>query len=115
MARFKYTDNSQGQFMTVNLAEQLLPGTFEWTLDYLIGRMDLPSFEKNYRNDERGAAAYPPGMLLKTVFYCYSAGILSSRKIEKTCRRHIIVKVSAKDCDPGHSSIAALYLPMKKR
>ena len=35
MARFKYTDNSQGMFITVNLSEQLIPGTFEWTLDYL--------------------------------------------------------------------------------
>jgi transposase len=107
MARFKYTDNSQGQFMTVNLAEQLLPGTFEWTLDYLIDKMDLSSFEQNYNNDETGAAAYPPKVLLKQIFYCYSAGILSSREIEKTCRRHIIVKALAEGCEPDHSTIAA--------
>jgi hypothetical protein len=32
MARFKHTDNSQGQFMVVNLKEQLLEDTFEWTI-----------------------------------------------------------------------------------
>jgi hypothetical protein len=36
MAKFKEYDRSQGLFLTVNLEEQLLPGTFEWTLDYLI-------------------------------------------------------------------------------
>jgi hypothetical protein len=29
MARFKDTDNTQGQFIAVNLKEQLLPDTFE--------------------------------------------------------------------------------------
>ena len=31
MARFKYTDISQSMFLTVNLTQQLLPGTFEWS------------------------------------------------------------------------------------
>jgi hypothetical protein len=30
MARFKDADNTQGQFIAVNLREQLLPDTFEW-------------------------------------------------------------------------------------
>jgi len=63
MARFKNTDNSQGLFLPVNLEEQLLPGTFEWTLNYLFDRMDLSIFARNYRNDEKGAAAYSPGVL----------------------------------------------------
>ena len=59
MARLKDTDNAQGQFMAVNLREQLLQDTFEWTIDYLINKMDLSLFEKKYNNDEKGAAAYP--------------------------------------------------------
>jgi hypothetical protein len=55
MARFKDYDRSQGLFLTVNLEEQLLPGTFEWTLDYLIDKMDMSLFEKNYINDETRA------------------------------------------------------------
>ena len=72
MARFKYTDISQSMFLTVNLTEQLIPGTFEWALDYLIDRMDLSLFGQNYRNDVTGAAAYPPKVLLKIIFYSYS-------------------------------------------
>ena len=48
MARYKHTDNSQGMFLTVNLQEQLLPDTFEWTIDYLISKIDISSFEQKY-------------------------------------------------------------------
>jgi len=106
MARFKYTDNSQGLFLSVNLNEQLLPGTFEWALDYLIGRMDLSLFEQNYHNDEMGAAAYPPKVLLKIICYCYSTGILSSRRMEKAGKTNIIVKALAEDSEPDHDTIA---------
>jgi len=47
MARLKQTDNIQGQFMAVNLKEQLLPDTFEWTIDYLINKTDMSLFKKN--------------------------------------------------------------------
>jgi hypothetical protein len=31
MARYKGLEKGQGMFLTVDLAKQLLPGTFEWT------------------------------------------------------------------------------------
>jgi hypothetical protein len=52
MARFKDTDNTQGQFIAVNLREQLLPDTFEWTIDYLINKMDMSLFEKKKKEEE---------------------------------------------------------------
>jgi len=107
MARFKHTDNLQGMFLTVNLAEQLIPDTFEWTLDYLIDRMDLSLFEQNYHNDEMGACAYPPRVLLKIIIYSYSKGVLSSRPMEKLCRENIAAKALAEDCEPDHDTIAA--------
>ena len=36
MARYKETDNSQGQFLAVNLKEQIMRGTFEWTGDHYL-------------------------------------------------------------------------------
>jgi transposase len=69
--------------LTVNLKEQLLLGSFEWTLDYLIEETDISRFELNYHNDEKGACAYHPKVLLKILLYCYSNGIISSRTIEK--------------------------------
>ena len=104
MARFKYTDNSQSQLLVVNLKDQLLLGSFEWTIDYLINKTDLLLFEQNYHNDELGAAAYSPKVLLKSILYCYSKGILTSRQIEKACKDNIIVKALAEDSEPDHDT-----------
>jgi len=106
MARFKYTDNSQSQLLVVNLKNQLLLGSFEWTIDYLINKTDLLLFEQNYHNDELGATAYSPKVLLKAILYCYSRGILTSRQIEKACKDNIIVKALAEDSEPDHDTIA---------
>jgi hypothetical protein len=46
MARFKDTDNTQGQFIEVNLIEQLIPGTFEWTIDKGMNRFTLRTERK---------------------------------------------------------------------
>jgi transposase len=92
--------------LAVNLKEQLLPGTFEWTINYLVGKMDIITFEKNYKNDELGAAAYSPRILLKAILYCYSKGIITSRKIEKACKENIIVKALAEESEPDHDTIA---------
>ena len=106
MARFKQTDSTQGLFLTVNLREQLLPGTFEWTINYLIDKVDTGAFEKNYKNEKLGAAAYSPRILLKVILYCYSKGIITSRKIEKACRENIIAKALAEELEPDHDTIA---------
>jgi transposase len=107
MARFKYFDSSQGLFLAVDLKKQIIPDTFEWTLNYLFDRMDLSSFELKYRNDELGAAAYPPRVLLKIIMFCYSRGIITSRRIERTCKENIIAKALAEDFEPDHATIAA--------
>ena len=107
MARFKESDITQGQFIAVNLSEQLIPGTFEWTLNYLIDKMDLSLFEEKYNNDEKGASAYQPKALLKIILYCYNNGILSSRRMEKACKNNIIVKTLAGNEEPDHATIAA--------
>jgi len=106
MARFKPEERSQGLFLEVNLYEQLVPGTFEWTLDYLIDRMDLSIYERRYNNDGKGAAAYRPKALLKAVLHCYSMGILSSRKIEQACKSNMITKALADGAEPDHATIA---------
>jgi len=94
--------------MAVNLKEQLLPDTFEWTIDYLINKTDMSLFDEKYKNDERGAAAYPPRVLLKIILYCYSRGIITSRRIEKACRDSIIVKALAEDLEPDQEGTFAL-------
>ena len=47
--------------------------TFERTLNYLIdNELDLSVFDARYRNDDTGAPAYDPAILLKIILYAYS-------------------------------------------
>jgi hypothetical protein len=48
----------------VHFDRQILPGTFEYTLNYLIDeKIDLARFEARDRNNEGGVPAYAPAML----------------------------------------------------
>ncbi len=107
MARYKEYDYSQGKFIPVNFDRQILPGTFEYTLYYLIdNEIDLSIFESRYRNDETGAPAYDPAILLKIILYAYSRGITSSRKIARCCEENIIFMALSADTRPHFTTIA---------
>ena len=98
MARFKETEKGQGLFLTVNLNEQLVIATFEYTLNHLIDKkLDLSIFDSKYNNDLTGASAIEPRILLKIILYCYSMGVINSKKIAKMCENNIIVKAQPGD------------------
>lgn len=72
MARYKPIDTNP-RLLPVNLAAQLLPGTFEHAVDHLLEQtIDLSRFDVRYRNDTTGAPAYPPAVLLKVVLCAYA-------------------------------------------
>ena len=87
MARYTSLD-THPQFLRVDVARQLLPGTFEHALNHLLDHeVDLAHFAARFRNDTTGAPAYPPAILLKVVLFAYSQGIVRSRAIERVCPR----------------------------
>jgi hypothetical protein len=89
MARYKSIDTSP-RFLPVDLARQLLPGTCAHAVDHLLDHaIDLSSFDARFRNDEAGAPAFPPAMLLKVVLCAYAHGVVSSRGIARLCREHV--------------------------
>lgn len=72
MARYKAIDTSP-RFLAVDLEKQLLPGSFEHAVHHLFDHeIDLSGFAERYRNDQTGAAAYPPAMLLKVILCAYA-------------------------------------------
>jgi transposase len=106
MARYKHIDMSP-RMLPVDLVRQLLPGTFEHALNHLLDReIDLSCFDARFCNDETGATAYPPGMLLKVVLFAYSQGIVSSRGIERACRDHVTFIALCGDSGPHFTTIA---------
>ena len=107
MARYKEYDYSQGKFIPIHFDRQILPGTFEYTLNYLIdNEIDLSVFDSRYINDEMGAPAYDPAILLKIILYAYSRGIISSRKIARSCEENIIFMALSADTRPHFTTIA---------
>lgn len=107
MARYKTIDTSP-RFLAVDLEAQLLPGTFEHALNHLLDHeIDLSAFDARFANDDTGASAYPPAMLLKVVLLAYSRGIVSSRAIERACREHVTFIALSGDTCPHFTTIAA--------
>ena len=107
MARYKVVDLSP-RFLAVDLEKQLLPGSFAHAVHHLLDHdFDLSSFDARYRNDDTGAAAYPPGMLLKIILCAYAEGVVSSRGIERLCREHVTFIALSGDSAPHFTTIAA--------
>jgi transposase len=106
MARYKYIDTNP-RLLPVDLARQRLPGTFEHAVRHLVDHeLDLSHFDDRYRNDETGAPAYPPAMLLKVVLCAYAHGIVSSRAIARLCQEHVTFIALSGDTAPHFTTIA---------
>ena len=107
MARYKAIDLSP-RFLAVDLEKQLLPGSFAHAVHHLLDHdFDLSSFDARYRNDNTGATAYPPGMLLKIILCAYAEGVVSSRGIERLCREHVTFIALSGDSAPHFTTLAA--------
>ena len=104
----KYIElQTQPQFVVVDFFEQLLPGTFEHALNHLIDhQLDLSHFDARYCNDETGAPAYPPAMLLKVILFAYSKGVVGSRPIAQLCRTHVTFIALSGDTQPHFTTLA---------
>lgn len=106
MARFKLVDRSP-RFLPIVLESQLIPGSFEHALDVLVDtEIDLSRLAKRFCNDETGAPAYDPAVMLKIVLLAYSRGVISSRRIERLCRENVLFMAISGDSAPQFSTIA---------
>jgi transposase len=107
MARYKPYDYGQRVMLAVSLEQQLVPGTFEYALHSLIEqRLDLCAFDAWYKNDEMGAPAYDPAILLKIILYAYSKSVTSSRRIERLCCENVIFMALAAHSAPHFTTLA---------
>ncbi len=106
MARYKIIDRSP-RFLPVALDAQLMSGSFEYALDYLIDHaLDLSALDARYCNDNNGSSAYDPRVLLKIILLAYSRGMISSRSIERACRENVLFMAISGDCAPQFTTLA---------
>jgi len=107
MARYKHYDYGQMKMLPISFERQILAGTFEHTLNRLIDEeFDLSVFEVRYQNDETGAPAYDPAILLKIILLAYARGVTSSRQIERLCRENVVFMALSADSSPHFTTIA---------
>ncbi len=107
MPRYKDYDYQQCVMVPVSFDRQILPGTFEHSVNYLVDeKLDLSIFDSRYKNDGTGRPAYDPAILLKIVLLAYSRGVTSSRKIEALCRENVVFMAISADSRPHFTSIA---------
>lgn len=108
MPRYKPTNYAQDAFVPLCFDKQILPGTFEHALHHLLEhKVDLSAFDAQYANDEAGARAYHPKVLLKIVLFAYARGIIGSRRIERACRENVQFMALSGEAKPDHATIAA--------
>jgi transposase len=95
------------RLLPISLEAQLMVGSFEHALDVLIDdELELSAFERWYCNDETGAPAYDPAVMLKIVLLAYSKGVVSSRAIETLCRENVVFMAISGDSAPQFTTIA---------
>ena len=114
MAKFKPLNENQLVMLPISLQDQLVPGTLEHTISEMVDKhLDLSVFDVRYKNDETGATAIHPRILLKVILLAYSRGMISSRQIERACQENIIFIALSYGYAPDHSTIASFISSMQ--
>jgi len=106
VARHKLVDRGP-RFLPIVLEAQLISGGLEHALDVLIDtEIDRSRLAGRFCNDETGAPAYDPAVMLKIVLLAYSRGVVSSRAIERLCREKVPFMAISGDSAPRFTTIA---------
>jgi transposase len=85
-------------------------------LDYLVDHeLDLSALDAQFKNDEVGASAYDPRVMLKIVLLAYSQGLISSRVIEQSCQRNVQFIAISGDSQPSHTHIAKFVCSLSEQ
>ena len=112
MPRYKPSD-CHALMLPVVLSEQIVPGSFAFALNYLVDHeLDLSALDARFKNDEVGASAYDPRVMLKIVLLAYSQGLISSRSIAAACARNVQFIAISGDSQPSHAHIAKFVVSL---
>ena len=104
--RFKSYDPNQTFLMPPSLRDWLPEDHLAFFISDLVDQLDLSAIYLPYKMaDQRGQPAYHPGMMTKLLFYAYSVGVPSSRKIEEKTYTDVAFRLLAAGQHPDHDTI----------
>lgn len=115
MKHFQGATRNQVLLMPYNVEEWLPQDHMARFVVDIIDKLDLQSTYKSYAG--KGSAAYDPKLLLGLLFYGYSTGVFSSRKLEVATYDSVAFRFVAGNLHPDHDTISAFrkrFLPQIK-
>lgn len=103
MAIFKKYDIGEEVCVQLNLSKYLAQDHLCKQLEKIVTELDISFIESKY--SELGQNAYHPMMLLCLIFYGYTVGIRSGRKLSKACKENLAFIYLSKGHQPSKSVI----------
>lgn len=104
MPKFKSYNQYQSLLLPPSLAECLPTDHICFVINDIIDQLDLSTIEATY--SDNGSPAYDPRLLIKVLFYGYSQGLRSSRRIETELYQNIAFRFLAASQQPDHGTIS---------
>ena len=115
MISFIGANRGQVSFMPHDLNDWLPEDHLARFVVDIVDKMDLCHIYTRYSG--KGSAPYDPKLLLSLIFYGYSTGVFSSRKIEKSTYDSVSFRFIAGNHHPDHDTISSFrkkFLPELK-
>jgi len=104
MKHFIGSDREQGMLMPYDLMDWLPENHMARFIIEVIDRLDFSNIYNRYVG--KGSTPYDPKLILGLLFYGYSTGVFSSRKIEASTYDSVAFRYIAGNHHPDHDTIA---------
>ncbi len=101
---YRSYDADQEYLLPADLREVIPEGDLVYVVDRVVRQLDLSGFYA--RGSDEGNPAYHPALMLKILFYGYSIGLRSSRKMAKAVRTDVRFMYLAARQQPDFHTIA---------
>lgn len=102
--KFLEVDRETPYLLPPSLQDWLPEGHLARFIVEIVEQLDLRSLKSSYAG--RGSHPYNPSMLLALLFYGYSTGVFSSRKLERSTYDSVAFRFIAANRHPDHDTIA---------
>lgn len=102
--RFKTIDRDTEYLFPPSVQEWLPEGHLARFVVEVVEGLNLEALNLSYRGS--GSEAFPPSMMVALLFYGYSTGVFSSRKLERATYDSVAFRYIAANTHPDHDTIA---------
>lgn len=103
MPQFKPYNQNQSMLLPLNIRDCFPKDHICFVINDVVDNLNIDCLEKSY--SANGCPAYHPKMLIKLLFYGYTQGTRSSRKLEKLSYENLVFRFLSANQTPDHGTI----------